>query len=477
LLSRPVVTKDFSRCKVAELRELLADAGFPTSGKKAELVARLLEHSQRGAVAVEQEVAEEQDKEEEDEEEASKTKVTKNKTKAKAKAQDEEDKEEQEVEAETSAVEAAERKEPKNAAPIRKAATKIGGPMFEVGELIEALSKDDNQWYAAKVLKDLGDRSFKVSWVEDDTEQDLTPGYVRKKISEVDRDGPFLPGEAVEALYEEEGKMYTGIIQKINEDGTFLLLWDEDGEEYTCKPEVMMKIAPKIELSELEVGQKTKGMVRSVRDFGAFVDVGAVRDGLLHVSRMKQVDRPKGAPAFDEGDRVEALYEEEHEWYSATVDKVNEDGTFNLTWDDGDESATLKANQIRLQGPRMPVKVGDTLELWISQITTDGKFSVSMLEGGGTRPQPHQEFSAFVDIRPDEFIDAMIQKVTDFGFFVEAREPSGATAPGFVHLTRIRDGYVASPFDEGEVGQDVKVRVEFVDTKVGKMTLSMKECA
>ncbi len=38
-------------------------------------------------------------------------------------------------------------------------------------------------------------------------------------------------------------------------------------------------------MTQLEVGQMQPGTVRSVMDFGAFVDLGGV-DGLLHVSEM-----------------------------------------------------------------------------------------------------------------------------------------------------------------------------------------------
>ncbi len=38
-------------------------------------------------------------------------------------------------------------------------------------------------------------------------------------------------------------------------------------------------------LAELEVGQTREGVVRNIRDFGAFVDLGGI-DGMIHVSQM-----------------------------------------------------------------------------------------------------------------------------------------------------------------------------------------------
>jgi predicted RNA-binding protein with RPS1 domain len=40
------------------------------------------------------------------------------------------------------------------------------------------------------------------------------------------------------------------------------------------------------ELSEFEVGSMVKGSVRTIASYGAFVDIGATTDGLLHISQL-----------------------------------------------------------------------------------------------------------------------------------------------------------------------------------------------
>ncbi|MCA9263290.1 MAG: S1 RNA-binding domain-containing protein [Planctomycetales bacterium] len=61
-------------------------------------------------------------------------------------------------------------------------------------------------------------------------------------------------------------------------------------------------------LNSLEVGQVHQGVVRSVRDFGAFVDLGGV-DGLIHVSKLSwgRVNHP--SEVLEEGQRVEVRIE------------------------------------------------------------------------------------------------------------------------------------------------------------------------
>ncbi|MEL7609948.1 MAG: Tex family protein [Bacillota bacterium] len=52
-----------------------------------------------------------------------------------------------------------------------------------------------------------------------------------------------------------------------------------------------------MELSDLKIGMELKGTVRNVADFGAFVDIGVHRDGLVHVSELsdRRVKHPSEA--------------------------------------------------------------------------------------------------------------------------------------------------------------------------------------
>ena len=56
---------------------------------------------------------------------------------------------------------------------------------------------------------------------------------------------------------------------------------------------------------ELEVGQVREGTVRSLRDFGAFVDLGGV-DGLIHISQLSwdRVNHP--SEVLSEGQAVKS---------------------------------------------------------------------------------------------------------------------------------------------------------------------------
>jgi small subunit ribosomal protein S1 len=61
-------------------------------------------------------------------------------------------------------------------------------------------------------------------------------------------------------------------------------------------------------IGELEVGQVREGVVRSVRDFGAFVDLGGV-DGLIHISQLSWERVKHPSEILQEGQKVRVKIE------------------------------------------------------------------------------------------------------------------------------------------------------------------------
>jgi len=292
---------------------------------------------------------------------------------------------------------------------------------FKVGDVVKAICPDDDNWYPGVLDKANDDGTFVVKW--DDPEggpetHDVSTEGIKKIVIFKD----YKVGETVEAVFPDDGNWYPGEVTKIKDDGSFTVKWeDPDGgpEESDVQPADMKY--PPIPFDKLEVGQKYTGTVRSVLDFGAFVDIGAEGDGLLHISRIAK-------------ERVENVY-----------DYVSE---------------------------------GQEIDVWISGLRDDGKFGLTMVEGltdsaGGSRAPA--DLGPFQDLSPDDWQDGVVARIAPFGAFVTVTGPDGAQADGLVHISAIRDGFVDNVEDELSVGQDVKVRVQSVDIDAGKMSLSMKE--
>jgi 4-hydroxy-3-methylbut-2-enyl diphosphate reductase len=58
--------------------------------------------------------------------------------------------------------------------------------------------------------------------------------------------------------------------------------------------------------SEIEPGQRRRGVIKSVKDFGVFVDIGGA-DGLVHISQLSWIRGMKPADLGDIGDETEVI--------------------------------------------------------------------------------------------------------------------------------------------------------------------------
>lgn len=74
------------------------------------------------------------------------------------------------------------------------------------------------------------------------------------------------------------------------------------------------------------------------------------------------------------------------------------------------------------------------------------------------------------DLQEGMMLKGTVRNVVDFGAFVDI----GVKQDGLVHISQLRDGYVARPTDVVAVGEVVMVRVLTIDRERGRIALSMK---
>lgn len=183
---------------------------------------------------------------------------------------------------------------------------------------------------------------------------------------------------------------------------------DDDDYEY---------IPSEIEIASLQPGQVLSGVVVNLAAFGAFVDVGATKPGLVPLGRMSE----------------------------KTISSVSD----------------------------MKLTIGDTVKVWVCDVKpAEQKFSLSMV--GSKAPAdltPFQDFAA-----TGEWIDGKVVTIKNFGIFVQVEARGGdIVASGLVPLREIKEGFVEDPEQEAKVGDQVKVRVIRVDLEKNQMSFSMKE--
>ena len=75
------------------------------------------------------------------------------------------------------------------------------------------------------------------------------------------------------------------------------------------------------------------------------------------------------------------------------------------------------------------------------------------------------------DLKPGMIMTGTVRNVIDFGAFVDI----GVHQDGLVHISQISSKFIKHPTDALSVGDIVKVKVIDVDTKKGRISLSMKD--
>jgi len=388
---------------------------------------------------------------------------------------------------------------------------------YQQGDDCRAISPDDDRWYPGTVAEVLEEGKFRVKWDDPDGgDETADVHWESMKRVKVKRD--YKEGDEVIAKFPEDGMMYPGTVLKGNKDGTFQVKWeDPDGgpEDSPVSPKDM-KIPP-IPFDNLEVGQKYTGYVQKVLDFGAFVDVGAESEGLLHISAISTEHIDDIYATLEEDQEVEVWISglrddgkfgvtmveskigqgggggrratdntpfESHidEWFDGEVINIAPFGAFvKVVLDSGEEGQGLvHVSQVAdtfVENINDFVEVGKEVRVKIISVDTDtNKMSFSMRDGGAPRSEREPvDLTPFEGIEPSTWLKGTVARIASFGAFVDVKAPdSDASASGLLHITQIKDGFVESVEAELEVGQEVEVRVISVDTGMGKMGVSMK---
>lgn len=86
-----------------------------------------------------------------------------------------------------------------------------------------------------------------------------------------------------------------------------------------------------------------------------------------------------------------------------------------------------------------------------------------------TQPLLRQDVLEMEDLKPGMELEGTVRNVVDFGAFVDI----GVKQDGLVHISRLSRGFVKHPSDVVSVGEIVTVWVDSIDTKRGRIGLTM----
>jgi len=247
-------------------------------------------------------------------------------------------------------------------------------------------------------------------------------------------------------------------------------------------------------LEEIQEGDSRRGTVRSVTDFGAFVDLGGA-DGLVHVSEMSysrvrhpsdivkvgdevdvkilKVDKATGKMSLsirqgmpDPWAEVETKYAVGNQ-VTGRVMRVENFGAF-VELEPGVEGL-LPVSELswqRVRSPKEVVNVDDMAKLVVIALDpAQRKLTLSLKQAG---PDPWSD--AAEKYTKDSIVIGKVTRTVDFGAFVEL-EPG---LEGLVHVSEISNQRIRTAADAVKPGQEVRVRILEIDRNARRVGLSIK---
>ena len=248
---------------------------------------------------------------------------------------------------------------------------------------------------------------------------------------------------------------------------------------------------------EVKEGETVQGTVRSLTDYGAFVDIGGV-DALLHVADISWGRVNKPADVLKVGDKVEARILkvdpgkkrislglkqlQPHPWdlvadkykvgerVKGTVTRITDFGAF-VELEKGIEGLVHLSEMSWSKKVRKPsdvVNAGETVEVVVLGVNApDRRISLGLKQALG---DPWAE--AATKFAKDSIVEGPVTSIQKFGAFVQLAEG----VEGMVHVGDVSaEKRINHPQDVLHVGQVVKAQVLEIDVEKRRIRLGMKQ--
>ncbi len=332
----------------------------------------------------------------------------------------------------------------------------------------------------------------------------------------------------------EEGQIREGVVKSLTDYGAFIDLGGIDGLLHVTDiswgkvdhPSKVLKVGDKVKVKVLSFdkekekvalgikqltedpwlrvaekypeGEKVKGRVVNLTEYGAFVELEEGVEGLIHVSEMswtRRIRHPK--QVVEVGDEVESVvlrvdpearrislglkqvhpnpWDVVKEKYpegtiiEGTVKNITDFGLF-IGIEEGIDGLVHVSDlswSKRIKHPSELYKKGDKIQAVVLNIDKEKeRFSLGVKQ---LQPDPWE--SAPERYPVGSKVTGKITNVTDFGIFVELEEG----IEGLVHVSEIAHGRPKSPVGKFEVGNELTAKVINVSPKDRRIGLSIKQ--
>lgn len=276
-----------------------------------------------------------------------------------------------------------------------------------------------------------------------------------------------------------------------------VLSFDKDNEKISLGLKQLEENPWEKVAQTLKVGDKVKGKISSITDYGLFVEIAKGVEGLVHISEISWTNRITDlSNKFTIGQEIEVLIVsldaenrrmslsikqlQKNPWDSVaeqfkvgqkikgTISNITDFGIFVqlLPGIDGLVHISDLSWTEHIEHPADIYKKGDTVEAIVLSIDSDNK-KVSL----GIKQLTQDPWESIQEqYKLGDIIDGQVSKITNFGAFVKL--PAGIE--GLIHISELsEERNVEKVEDVLQVGQAVKVRVINVNKEERKLGLSL----
>jgi small subunit ribosomal protein S1 len=248
--------------------------------------------------------------------------------------------------------------------------------------------------------------------------------------------------------------------------------------------------------SQLEKGKTFKGKIKSLTNFGAFVDLGGI-EGLLHISDMSWGKLNHPSEIFETGKEIDVVvldFDEKEEKISLGFKQLTPDPWENILdrymagqkipgkvvsltdfgafveLEEGVEGLIHISDLTwsrKLVHPKKVLSVGEEVLVTILDINPDTK-RISL---GLKQSTPHPLEVLQQTYSPGARVKGTVTSITDFGAFLEVEKG----IEGLIHISDISWKKIKHPSDVLKVGEEVEAVILNIDVNRQKFSLGIKQ--
>jgi hypothetical protein len=235
-----------------------------------------------------------------------------------------------------------------------------GGAVLAAGTAVKARFGGKHKFYPGTIDKHNGDGTYAITYADGDSEKSVPremiqlegeSGSPAKSPAKAMFGGgggggggggdAIAVGTAVKARFGGKKKFYTGTIDKHNDDGTYAITYaDGDSEKSVSR-----------EMIEVEQGVGVEATAAAADDDGEDLLKDLISNAASEGDLQNQAEHEsRGGALLAVGTAVKARYGGKKKYFAGTIDKVNGDGTYAITYADGDSEKSVSREMIQLEG-------------------------------------------------------------------------------------------------------------------------------